>query len=179
MGKINKKEIKEIYKNWLKLRKDTHNIYDIFINVFSVKYLIEIALSTITNCMEGYYKCIHRATLKKTIKDKFGNPKMKDKDFKDIMKEYLNSNEGKIIFSSKDRQALKIYTKLTNHRNYFAHLDKKRKRFYGDSNLYMLLKIKLLFRTRMLNDIKQNIEIDCLKKCVKDIEKNIERKKGE
>lgn len=179
LGKINKKEIKEIYKNWLKLRKDTHNIYDIFINVFSAKYFIEIALSTITNCMEGYYKCIHKVTLKKTIKDKSGNLKMKDKDFKDIMKEYLNSNEGKIIFSGKDRQALKIYNKLTNHRNYFAHLDKKRKRFYGDSNLYMLLKIKLLFRTHMLNDIKQNIEIDYLKKCVKNIEKNIERKKGE
>lgn len=179
LGKINKKEIKEIYKNWLQLRKNTHNIYDIFMNVFSVKYFIEIALSTITNCMEGYYKCIHKTTLKKIIKDKLGNPKMKDKDFKDIMKEYLNSNEGKIIFTSKDRQALKIYTKLTNHRNYFAHLDKKKKRFYGDSNLYMLLKIKLLFRTCMLNDINQNIETDNLKKCVKNIEGDIKWKKGE
>lgn len=179
LGKINKKEIKETYKNWLQLRKNTHNIYDIFMNVFSVKYFIEIALSTITNCMEGYYKCIHKSTLKKTVKDKFGNSKKKDKDFKDIMKEYLNSNEGKIIFSSKDRQALKIYTKLTNHRNYFAHLDKKKKRFYGDTNLYMLLKTKLLFRACMLNDINQNIEIDYLKQCVKDIEENIEWKKGE
>ncbi len=178
LGKINKREIKQIYKNWLQLRKNTHNIYDIFMNVFSVKYFIEIALSTVTNCMEGYYKCIHKSTLKKTIRDKFGKTKMKEKDFKDIMKEYLNSNEGKIIFTSKDRQGLKIYTKLTNHRNYFAHLDKKKKRFYGDSNLYMLLKIKLLFRTSMLNDINQNIEIDNLKKCIKDIEENIELKNG-
>lgn len=178
LGKINKKEIKQIYKNWLQLRKNTHNIYDIFMNVFSVKYFIEIALSTITNCMEGYYKCIHKSTLKKTIKDKFGKSKMKDKDFKDIMKEYLNSNEGKIIFTSKDRQALKIYTKLTNHRNYFAHLDKKKKRFYGDSNLYMLLKIKLLFRVFMLKDINQAIEIDNLQKCIKKIEENINWKKG-
>lgn len=178
LGKINKREIKEIYKNWLKLRKNTHNIYDIFINVFSVKYFIEIALSTITNCMEGYYKCMHKTTLKKTIKDKFGKPKMKGKDFKDIMKEYLNSNEGKIIFSSKERQVLKIYTKLTNHRNYFAHLDKKKKRFYGDSNLYMLLKIKLLFRAFMLKDINQTIESDDLQKSIKKIEENIDWKKG-
>ena len=74
-------------------------------------------------------------------------------------------------------ETLKIYTKLTNHRNYFAHLDKKRKRFYGDSNLYMLLKIKLLFRVFILNDINQTIEIDNLKKCVNEIEKYIKRRK--
>ena len=146
-------------------------------NVFSVKYFIEIALSTITNCMEGYYKCIHKSTLKKTIIDKAGKPKKVDKEFRDIMTEYLNSSEGKLIFSGKDRQTLKIYTKLTNHRNYFAHLDKKRKRFYGDSNLYMLLKIKLLFRVFILNDINQTIEIDNLKKCVNEIEKYIKRRK--
>lgn len=38
--------------------------------------------------------------------------------------------------------------------------------------------IKLLFRTSMLNDINQNIEIDNLKKCIKDIEENIELKNG-
>ena len=178
LGKINKKEIKEIYKNWLELRKNTHNIYDIFMNVFSVNYFIEIALSTVTNCMEGYYKCIHKATLKKTVRNKTGKIETRNKEFKDIMKEYLNTNEGKIIFSSKDRQVLKIYTKLTNHRNYFAHLDKKKKRFYGDSNLYMLLKIKLLFRISMLKDINQNVEIDYLEECIKDIEANIQLKNG-
>ncbi len=179
LGKINKKEIKEIYKNWLELRKNTHNIYDIFINVFSVKYFIEIALSTITNCMEGYYKCIHKTTLKKIIIDKKENSKKVNKEFKEIMTEYLNTNEGKMIFSSQDRQSLKIYTKLTNHRNYFAHLnEKKKKRFYGDSNLYMLLKIKLLFRVFMLKDINQTIEIDNLQKCIKNIEENINWKKG-
>ncbi len=178
LGKLNKTDIKQTYKNWLKLRKTTHNIYDIYMNVFSVKYFIEIALSTITNCMEGYYKCIHKPTLKKIIIDKKGNSKKVDKEFKEIMTEYLNSNEGKIIFSSKDRQSLKIYTKLTNHRNYFAHLDKKKKRFYGDSNLYMLLKIKLLFRVFMLKDINQAIEIDNLQKCIKEIEENINWKKG-
>lgn len=178
LGKINKKEIKEIYKNWLALRKNTHNIYDIFINLFSVKYFIEIALSTITNCMEGYYKCIHKNTLKKIIIDKKGNSKKVDKEFKETMTEYLNSNEGKMIFSSQDRQSLKIYTKLTNHRNYFAHLNEKKKRFYGDSNLYMLLKIKLLFRVFMLKDINQTIEINNLQKCIKNIEENINWKKG-
>ena len=178
LGKINKKEIKEIYKNWLELRKNTHNIYDIFINVFSVKYFIEIALSTITNCMEGYYKCIHKTTLKKIIIDKKENSKKVNKEFKEIMTEYLNTNEGKMIFSSQDRQSLKIYTKLTNHRNYFAHLNEKKKRFYGDSNLYMLLKIKLLFRVFMLKDINQTIEIDNLQKCIKNIEENINWKKG-
>lgn len=34
-----------------------------------------------------------------------------------------------MIFSSQDRQSLKIYTKLTNHRNYFAHLNEKKKDF--------------------------------------------------
>lgn len=174
---INKNDIKQNYKNWLKIRKETHNIYDIYMNVFSVKYFIEIALSTITNCMEGYYKCIHKSNLKKIIKDKNSNIKFKNKEFKDIMKEYLNSKEGKLIFSSKDRQTLKIYTKLTNHRNYFAHLNEKKKRFYGDSNLYMLLKIKLLFRVFILKDNKQTIEIDNLKKCVKSIEEDIEWKK--
>ena len=178
MGKINKKEIKSIYQKWLQLRKNTHNIYDIFMNVFSVNYFIEIALSTVTNCMEGYYKCIHKATLKKTVRNKTGKIETRNKEFKDIMKEYLNTNEGKIIFSSKDRQVLKIYTKLTNHRNYFAHLDKKKKRFYGDSNLYMLLKIKLLFRISMLKDINQNVEIDYLEECIKDIEANIQLKNG-
>lgn len=178
LGKINKKEIKSIYQKWLQLRKNTHNIYDIFMNVFSVNYFIEIALSTVTNCMEGYYKCIHKATLKKTVRNKTGKIETRNKEFKDIMKEYLNTNEGKIIFSSKDRQVLKIYTKLTNHRNYFAHLDKKKKRFYGDSNLYMLLKIKLLFRISMLKDINQNVEIDYLEECIKDIEANIQLKNG-
>ena len=42
----------------------------------------------------------------------------------------------------------------------------------------MLLKIKLLFRACMLNDINQNIEIDYLKKCVKNIEEDIEWKQG-
>lgn len=177
LAKVNNKDIKQIYKKWLKIRKDSHVIYDIYMNVFSVKYFIEIALSTITNCMEGYYKCIHKYDLKKIIKDKNGNSKCIKKDFKDIMKEYLNCIEGKIIFKSKDRQKLKIYTKLTNHRNYFAHLDKERKRFYGDSNLYMLLKIKLLFRVFVLNDINQIIEIDNLKECIKDIEKYIEKRR--
>lgn len=176
LGKVNNQDIKQIYKKWLDIRKNSHVIYDIYMNVFSVKYFIEIALSTLTNCMEGYYKCIHKSTLKKTIKDKNGNSKIKDKDFRDIMKEYLNSNEGKLIFSSKDRQILKIYNKLTNHRNYFAHLDKERKRFYGNSNLYMLFKIKLLFRTFILNDIGQIIEINNLKECVKDIEKYMKRR---
>ena len=177
LGKVYNSNIKSIYKKWLEIRKNSHTIYDIFMNVFSVKYFIEIALSTITNCMEGYYKCIHKSTLKKTIIDKAGKPKKVDKEFRDIMTEYLNSSEGKLIFSGKDRQTLKIYTKLTNHRNYFAHLDKKRKRFYGDSNLYMLLKIKLLFRVFILNDINQTIEIDNLKKCVNEIEKYIKRRK--
>ncbi|MCI8411272.1 MAG: hypothetical protein HFJ40_02265 [Clostridia bacterium] len=176
LAKVNDKNIKEVYKKWLKIRKDSHVIYDIYMNVFSVKYFIEIALSTITNCMEGYYKCIHKSNLKKFIKDKKGNFKYVKKDFKDIMKEYLNSSEGKIIFTSKDRQTLKIYTKLTNHRNYFAHLDKERKRFYGESNLYMLFKIKLLFRTFILNDIGQVIDIDNLEKCVNDIQKYMKRR---
>ena len=85
------------------------------------------------------------------------------------MKEYLNSIEGKTIFSGNDRKKLKIYKKLTNHRNFFAHLDKNKNRFYGESNLYMLLKIKLLFRVFILKDINQNIEIKTynilLKKC--------------
>lgn len=176
LGKVNNSNIKQIYKKWLEIRKNSHTIYDIFMNVFSVKYFIEIALSTITNCMEGYYKCIHKSTLKKTIIDKKGKLKQVDKEFKEIMMEYLNSSEGKLIFSSKDRQTLKIYTKLTNHRNYFAHLDKERKRFYGDSNLYMLLKIKLLFRVFILNDINQTIEKDNLKKCIDEIEKYIKRR---
>lgn len=176
LGKINNPDIKQIYKKWLEIRKNSHVIYDIYMNVFSVKYFIEIALSTITNCMEGYYKCIHKSTLKKAIKDANGKTKIKNKEFKDLMKEYLNSNEGKLIFSSKDRQTLKIYNKLTNHRNYFAHLDKERKRFHGDSNLYMLFKIKLLFRTFILNDIGMAIEIDNLKECVNDIEKYMKRR---
>lgn len=174
--KINKNNIKQIYKNWLKIRKESHNIYDIYINIFSVKYFIEIALSTLTNCMEGYYKSIHKSTMKKKFQTKRGT-KIKDKEFKDIMKEYLNSKEGKIIFSSKDRKSMKIYIKLTNHRNYFAHLNEKKNRFYGDSNLYMLLKIRLLFRVFILKDIKQDIEIDNLAECVKDIEEKIEWKK--
>ena len=178
LAKVNNKDIKIIYKRWLKIRKESHIIYDIYMNVFSVKYFIEIALSTITNCMEGYYKCIHKATLKKTVINKKGKTKKVDKEFKEIMTEYLNSNEGKIIFSSIDRQSLKIYTKLTNHRNYFAHLDKKKKRFYGDSNLYMLLKIKLLFRVFILKDINQTIEVDNLQKCIKEIEEKINWKKG-
>ena len=100
-----------------------------------------------------------------------------EKDIKrEIITEYLNSSEGKIIFPGEDRKVLKIYTKLTNHRNYFAHLDKTRRRFYGDSNLYMLLKIKLVFRAFILNDINQTIENDNLKKCVSEIEKYIKRK---
>ena len=56
--------------------------------------------------------------------------------------------------------------------------NEKKKRFYGDSNLYMLLKIKLLFRVFMLKDINQTIEIDNLQKCIKNIEENINWKKG-
>ena len=147
-------------------------------NLCSVKYFIEIALSTITNCMEGYYKCIHKQNLKKTIQTKKGLKNV-NKDFKDIMKEYLSSIEGKTIFSGNDRKKLKIYKKLTNHRNFFAHLDKNKNRFYGESNLYMLLKIKLLFRVFILKDINQNIEINNLYDTIKKIEQEIEWNKGE
>ena len=44
--------------------------------------------------------------------------------------------------------------------------------------MYMLLKIKLLFRVFMLKDINQTIEIDNLQKCIKNIEENINWKKG-
>lgn len=175
LGKINQTNIKSIYKKWLEIRKHSHSIYDLYINIFSTNYMIDVALSTIINCMEGYYKSIHKSTMKKNIKTKKGI-KSVDKEFKDIMKEYLNSSEGKLIFSSKDRQRTKIYTTLTNHRNYFAHLDKKRKRFYGDTNLYILLKIKLLFRVFILKDINQWIINTNLIKCIQDIE-NIEWKK--
>lgn len=178
LGKINIQNIKQVYKSWLKVRKDSHIIYDIYMNLCSVKYFIEIALSTITNCMEGYYKCIHKQNLKKTIQTKKGLKNI-DKDFKDIMKEYLNSIEGKTIFSGNDRKKLKIYKKLTNHRNFFAHLDKNKNRFYGESNLYMLLKIKLLFRVFILKDINQNIEINNLYDTIKKIEQKIEWNKGE
>ena len=40
----------------------------------------------------------------------------------------------------------------------------------------MLLKIKLVFRAFILNDINQTIENDNLKKCVSEIEKYIKRK---
>lgn len=170
--------IKQIYKNWLRVRKNTHIIYDIYMNLCSVKYFVEIALSTITNCMEGYYKCIHKQTMKKPIQTKNGIKNV-DKDFKDIMKEYLNSTEGKIIISSTDRKRLKIYKKLTNHRNFFAHLDKRKNRFYGESNLYMLLKIKLLFRVFILKDINQSIEINNLANTIRRIEQEIEWNKGE
>lgn len=178
LGKINMPNIKQIYKNWLRVRKNTHIIYDIYMNLCSVKYFVEIALSTITNCMEGYYKCIHKQTMKKPIQTKNGIKNV-DKDFKDIMKEYLNSTEGKIIISSTDRKRLKIYKKLTNHRNFFAHLDKRKNRFYGESNLYMLLKIKLLFRVFILKDINQSIEINNLANTIRRIEQEIEWNKGE
>ena len=42
----------------------------------------------------------------------------------------------------------------------------------------MLLKIKLLFRISMLKDINQNVEIDYLEECIKDIEANIQLKNG-
>lgn len=175
LGKINQTNIKSIYKKWLKIRNDSHSIYDLYINIFSTNYMIDVALSTIINCMEGYYKSIHKSTIKKNIKTKKGIRSI-DKDFKDIMKEYLNSIEGKLIFSNKDRQKTKIYTTLTNHRNYFAHLDKKRRRFYGDTNLYILLKIKLLFRIVILKDINQCLINTNLTRCIQDIE-NIEWKK--
>ena len=94
------------------------------------------------------------------------------------MKEYINSKEGKTIFSGNDRKKLKIYRKLTNHRNFFAHLDKSRNRFYGESNLYILLKIKLLFRVFILRDINQSIETNNLDDTIKKIEKKIECNKG-
>ena len=178
LSNINRNDVKKAYKNWLAIRKDTHTIFDIYMNVFSVKYFIEIALSTITNCMEGYYKIVHKSTIKIKYKDKNGVINTRNKDFKEIMKEYLNSNEGKIIFSNMDRQRLKLYTRLRNHRNYFAHLDKKKKRFYGESNLYVLLKIRLLFRVFILKDIGLNIEIKNLTEQVRSIEEDIKWKEN-
>lgn len=172
LAKINKENLSEVYKNWLIVRKNSHIIYDIYMNIFSVKYFIEIALSTLINCMEGYYKCIHKSTLKKQVHTKKGL-KTVDKTFKDIMKEYINSPVGKIIFTNSDRNKFKIFHRLKNHRNFFAHLNEKKGRFYGENNLFMLYKLRLMFRAFILTDIYQEIETSNLEECVSEIEKNI------
>lgn len=142
-------------------------------NVFSVKYFMEIALSTIINCMEGYYKCMHKSDASTIITKRNGKKEEKYKDFKDIMAKYLDSNVGNMIFSDQERKDFDIDNRLTNHRNYFAHLNEPKERFYGESNLYVLLKIKLLFRSFILTDIGQDIETGKLCGCIKDIEEYI------
>lgn len=145
---------KIVIKNWKKLRKDTLQVIDVFMQTNNIDELyMENRVCMLLQCMEGFYRCTHNSK----------------KEFWEILEEYFSKKrETSNILSSSDKRKIKVSNrsekiflyKAKNHRNYFSHLNKKERKslFYNLQTPYAYWKINLCFRIILLNYL--NIKYD-------------------
>ncbi len=123
---------------------------------------------------EGYNYDVD--TLKKSLSGKLND--INKLSLHKIIDKIFEREEAKAIFkyeyehkNSRTKKYLikEFKNKMYNHRNFMAHLDYDKNFFKGEENTLAQLKLKLLFRTIIINMLGINIVIDSLDKYIKKI----------
>ena len=160
---------KNIINKFLKFRRETKVIYDLFlINLNSDEYF-ETKNCKLIQIMEGMYK-----TLKKI-------PENKKIFLYDILLFYFNySKATKKILSRRDKRKISVKKnndtqiflyKARNHRNYLSHLNLTQDKnvFIKHENPYAFWKLSLCIRLFILEILGINYNIDNVEKYVKKV----------
>lgn len=160
---------KDIINKFLKFRKETKIIYDLFlINLNSDEYF-ETKNCKLIQIMEGLYKTLNKI------------PEHKKIFLYKILLFYFNySKATKKILSRRDKRKIRINKndyvqiflyKAKNHRNYLSHLNLTQTKnvFIKSENLYAFWKLSLCIRLFILEFLGINYNMDNVEKYVKKV----------
>lgn len=145
---------KSVIKNWKKLRKDTLQVIDVFMQTNNIDELyLENRVCMLLQCMEGFYRCTHTDT------KEFWEILDTNFSIKRETANILSTSDKRKIPVSNRKEKIFLY-KAKNHRNYFSHLNKKERKslFYGLQTPYAYWKINLCFRIILLNYLSVNYD---------------------
>ena len=150
---------------FLRFRKETKIIYDLFMNTLNSDEYIEIKNCNLVQIMEGMYKTLINSNVQ----------------LYSILNNCFNySKASKKILSRRDKRKISVNNKIDtpiflykakNHRNYLSHLNvlEEKNVFYNLENPYAFWKLSLCIRLFILEYLRIDYNINNVIKCVIDI----------
>lgn len=165
LGNITEETInKDNIKKFLKFRKDTKIIYDLYmINVNSSGY-VEVKNCNLIQMLEGLHRSIYNTS----------------DNLRCILNYFFDySKSSRILLTRRDKRKIKdpnttrvfIY-KANNHRNYLSHLNSNQNKnvFYKKENNYAYWKLCMCIRLFILEYLNISYDKEAVKEYVNDIE---------
>ena len=132
------REYEKSFRNYVKFRKDSGLIFDIFLNtVYSQSFEEDYPLR-LSQCVDGIMD------YKKLLKKKKDKKKI---DFVDVIVQSINYDKSlRELFDFDDFKIEEFAEKTKNHRHLFSHAKNKSERFEGIENKYAAIKLYTILR---------------------------------